>query len=176
MIAAFNQFDGINAVLYYSGDIFKMAGATGTGALMQSVTIGVVNLVMTVVAMFLIDRLGRKPLLLAGSVTFIASHVLAAWAFKIHLTGWPVLVAMMGVVGSHAYSQGAVVWVVINEVLPNAVRACGSAASSRVSQAHEPHAGQPRQARPPRPAGILRRRSGSMFDVAGLGEAGVCSG
>ena len=129
IIAAFNQLDGINAVLYYSGDIFKMAGASNTNALMQSVMVGFVNLVMTLVAMTLIDRLGRKPLLLIGSVTFIASHLLAAWAFATHATGWPLLVAMMGVVGSHAYSQGAVVWVIINEVLPNSVRAGGSAAA-----------------------------------------------
>lgn len=129
MIAAFNQLDGINAVLYYSGDIFKMAGASNTNALMQSVLVGLVNLVMTVVAMTLIDKLGRKPLLLIGSITFIASHLLAAWAFWTHATGWPLLVAMMGVVGSHAYSQGAVVWVIINEILPTSIRAAGSAAA-----------------------------------------------
>jgi MFS family permease len=129
MIAAFNQLDGINAVLYYSGDIFKMAGASNTNALMQSVLVGLVNLVMTVVAMSLIDKLGRKPLLLIGSVTFIASHLLAAWAFWTHATGWPLLVAMMGVVGSHAYSQGAVVWVIINEILPTSIRASGASAA-----------------------------------------------
>ena len=128
MIAAFNQLDGINAVLYYSADIFRMAGATQTGALMQSVIVGMTNLVMTVVAMALIDRVGRKALLLVGSVTFVMSHVLAAWVFKTHAQGWIVIAAMMGVVGSHAYSQGAVVWVMINELLPNAVRASGSAA------------------------------------------------
>lgn len=129
MVAAFNQLDGINAVLYYSGDIFRMAGASNTNAMMQSVEIGFVNLVMTLLAMALIDRLGRKPLLMIGSVTFVASHVLAAWAFYTHAQGWPVLVAMMGVVGSHSFSQGAVVWVYINEILPNAVRAGGSAAA-----------------------------------------------
>jgi MFS transporter, SP family, xylose:H+ symportor len=127
MVAAFSQLDGINAVLYYSGDIFRMAGASNTNALMQSVLVGTVNLVMTLVAMSVIDKLGRKPLLLLGSVTFIFSHVLAAWAFYTHAQGWPVLVAMMGVVGSHAYSQGAVVWVYINEILPNSIRAGGSA-------------------------------------------------
>jgi sugar porter (SP) family MFS transporter len=129
MIAAFNQLDGINAVLYYSADIFKMAGASNTNALMQSVLVGLVNLVMTVLAMTLIDKLGRKPLLLIGSITFIASHLLAAWAFWTHATGWPLLVAMMGVVGSHAYSQGAVVWVIINEILPTSIRASGASAA-----------------------------------------------
>ncbi len=127
MIAAFNQLDGINAVLYYSADIFRMAGADKAGALMQSVIIGCTNLVMTIIAMALIDRVGRKALLLVGSVTFVMSHLLATWVFATHAQGWIVIAAMMGIVGTHAYSQGAVVWVIINELLPNAVRASGSA-------------------------------------------------
>jgi len=127
MIAAFNQLDGINAVLYYTADIFRMAGADKASALMQSVIIGLTNLLMTFVGMALIDRVGRKALLLVGSVTFVLSHALAAWVFARHTQGWIVIAALMGVVGSHAYSQGAVVWVIINELLPNAVRASGSA-------------------------------------------------
>jgi SP family xylose:H+ symportor-like MFS transporter len=127
MIAAFNQLDGINAVIYYTADIFRMAGADQAGALAQSVIVGLTNLTMTIVAMFLIDRVGRKALLLVGSVTFVLSHALAAWCFATQAQGWIVIAAMMGVVGSHAYSQGAVVWVIINELLPNAVRASGSA-------------------------------------------------
>ena len=127
VVAAFNQLDGINAVIYYTADIFRMAGADKGGALKESVIVGLTNLVMTVVGMALIDRVGRKPLLLVGSVTFVFSHLLAAWVFATHAQGWIVIAALMGVVGSHAYSQGAVVWVVINELLPNAVRASGSA-------------------------------------------------
>jgi len=127
MVATFNQLDGINAVIYYTTDIFRMAGADRAGALMESVIVGLANLVMTLVGMVLIDRVGRKPLLLVGSVTLVLSHVLAAWVFATHTHGWLVIAAMMGVVGSHAFSQGAVVWVIINELLPNAVRASGSA-------------------------------------------------
>lgn len=127
MIAAFNQLDGINAVLYYTADIFRMAGASKASALSQGVIIGLTNLVMTIVAMALIDRVGRKTLLLVGSVTFVFSHALAAWVFSTHAQGWIVIAALMGIVGSHAYSQGAVVWVYINEILPNAIRASGSA-------------------------------------------------
>ena len=127
MIGAFNQLDGINAVIYYTTDIFRMAGADKTSALMQSVIVGLTNLVLTLVAMAVIDRVGRKALLLVGSVTFVISHGLAAWVFAAHAQGWIVILAMMGVVGSHAFSQGAVVWVIINELLPNAVRAAGSA-------------------------------------------------
>jgi SP family xylose:H+ symportor-like MFS transporter len=126
-IGIFNQLDGINAVLYYAPQIFRMAGADQADALVQSVIIGFTNLVMTLVAMALIDRVGRKALLLAGSVTFVMSHGLAAWVFYSHAQGWVVIVALMGIVGSHAYSQGAVVWVIINELLPNAVRASGVA-------------------------------------------------
>ncbi len=127
MIAAFNQLDGINAIIYYTADIFRMAGADKASALMQSVIVGLTNLVMTIVAMLLIDRCGRKILLLVGSVTFVMSHALAAWVFYTHAQGWVVIAALMGIVGSHAYSQGAVVWVIINELLPNAIRAVGSA-------------------------------------------------
>jgi len=129
MIAVFNQLDGINAVIYYTADIFRMAGASKTSALLQSVIVGATNLVMTVVAMAVIDRVGRKALLLMGSVTFVFSHLLAAWVFHAHVQGWIVIAAMMGVVGSHAYSQGAVVWVYINEILPNSIRASGGAAA-----------------------------------------------
>ena len=75
----------------------------------------------------LTNRFIRKALLLIGSVTFVMSHTLAAWVFATHAQGWIVILAMMGVVGSHAFSQGAVVWVIINELLPNVVRAAGSA-------------------------------------------------
>ena len=127
MIAAFNQLDGINAVAYYGPHIFEMTGASKTSALMQTVIVGSINLILTLVAMVLIDRVGRKALLLVGSVTFVLSHSLAAWVFATHAQGWVVMLAMAGIVGSHAYSQGAVVWVCINEILPNAVRASGSA-------------------------------------------------
>jgi sugar porter (SP) family MFS transporter len=129
MIAVFNQLDGINAVIYYTADIFRMAGADKAGALMESIIVGVTNLVITLVGMALIDRVGRKALLLVGSVTFVLSHGLAAWVFATHAQGWFVIIALMGVVGSHAYSQGVVVWVIINELLPNAIRASGSAAA-----------------------------------------------
>jgi len=130
MVAAFNQLDGINAIIYYTADIFKMAGADSTSALMQSMVVGLTNMVMTIVGMLLIDRVGRKLLLLVGSITFAASHLLAAWCFYVGAKGWVVLMAMMGIVGSHAFSQGVVVWVIINELLPNAIRASGSAVIS----------------------------------------------
>jgi MFS family permease len=127
MIAAFNQLDGINAVIYYTAKIFHDAGASESDALRLSVVVGLTNLIMTILAMGLIDRVGRKSLLLVGSVTFVISHLLAAWVIAPDAQRWMVMVALMGIVGSHAYSQGAVVWVIINELLPNAIRAAGSA-------------------------------------------------
>jgi MFS family permease len=127
MIGAFNQLDGINAVIYYTNEIFRQAGATDSDAFKLTVIVGLTNLVMTVVAMGLIDRVGRKSLLLLGSVTFVMAHLLAAWVIAPGAPRGLVLAAAMGIVGSHAYSQGAVVWVIINELLPNAIRAAGSA-------------------------------------------------
>jgi len=126
MVVIFNQLDGINAILYYAADIFRMAGADKSSALQQAMIVGLTNLAMTFVGLALIDRIGRKALLLVGSVTFIFSHALAVWVFSTHAQGWVVIAAMMGIVGSHAYSQGAVVWVIINELLPNAIRASGA--------------------------------------------------
>ncbi len=128
-LAAFNQLDGINAILYYVTDIFRMAGFAETDAFKQSAVIGAVNLVFTLVGMALIDRIGRRPLLLIGSVTFILSHALAAWVFLTGAGGAWAVVAAAGIVASHAYSQGAVIWVCINELLPNAIRATGSSAA-----------------------------------------------
>lgn len=128
-LAAFNQLDGINAILYYITDIFRMAGFGATDAFRQSALVGIVNLVFTIVGMVLIDRIGRRHLLLIGSVTFVFSHLLAAWVFLSGTGGWPSVVAAAGIVASHAYSQGAVIWVCINEVLPNTIRATGSSAA-----------------------------------------------
>ncbi len=128
-LAAFNQFDGINAILYYVTDIFRMAGFAETDAFKQSAVVGAVNLVFTIVGMVLIDRVGRRLLLLAGSITFVLSHALAAWVFLTGSGGGLAVVSAAGIVASHAYSQGAVIWVCINELLPNAIRAAGSSAA-----------------------------------------------
>jgi sugar porter (SP) family MFS transporter len=127
MIAAFGQLDGINAIAYYTPRIFAMAGYSEADSLGRTVIIGLTNLSMTLVGLVLIDRVGRKALLLVGCVTFVISHALAAWIFYTNTQGWPVLVALMGIQSSHAFSVGAVIWACINELFPNAVRASGSA-------------------------------------------------
>ena len=128
-LAIFNQLDGINAILYYVTDIFKMAGFAAEDSFKQSIVIGLANLVFTIVGMVLIDRIGRKLLLLVGSISFVASHALAAWVFLTGDSSWLAVLAAAGVVSSHAFSQGAVIWVCINELLPNSIRAAGSSAA-----------------------------------------------
>lgn len=132
-IAAFNQLSGINALIYYAPKIFKMAGAAGGNALVQSVIIGLVNLVFTVAAMRVIDHFGRKKLMLVGSIGYIFSLGLASYAFFTYgedftqLGGLTLLGALVLFIASHAFGQGTVVWVFISEIFPNRVRARGQA-------------------------------------------------
>jgi sugar porter (SP) family MFS transporter len=130
MVASFNQLAGINALIYYTADIFKMAGAGRTGALLQSVIIGFTNLVFTVAAMTVIDRFGRKRLLLIGAVGLSACLGLTAYAFQQRIGGALVLASLIGYIAFFAFSQGSVIWVYISEIFPNRVRARGQALGS----------------------------------------------
>ncbi len=130
MVATFNQLSGINALIYYTADIFAMAGAGRTSALWQSVTIGVTNLVFTLLAMSVIDRFGRKRLLLVGSLGLAACLFVAAYAFENDIGGVVVLGSLIGYIAFFAFSQGAVIWVYLAEIFPNRVRARGQALGS----------------------------------------------
>ncbi len=129
-IGAFNQLSGINAILYYANDIFAAAGLNRMNAFSQSIFIGLSNLVATFIAMALIDKLGRKTLLLIGSVGTCASLLGTALLFASgknpHLVVW-MLVAF---IGFFALSQGAVIWVYIAEVFPTRVRSKGQSLGS----------------------------------------------
>ena len=124
-IATFNQFSGINAVLYYTGYIFTMGGADKTSALLQSVIIGLTLLVFTLAALSAIDHFGRRKLMLVGSVGYIISLTAAAYSFYTGTGGWLLLASLLVFVASHAFGQGAVIWVFIGEIFPNRVRARG---------------------------------------------------
>ena len=125
-IAFFNQLSGINAVLYFAPRIFELTGMGANAALLQSVGIGVTNLIFTFVGLWLIDRLGRRTLLYIGSVGYITSLGLTAWAFFTqHLAIVPV--CLFAFIASHAVGQGAVIWVFISEIFPNRHRAEGQA-------------------------------------------------
>jgi MFS family permease len=129
-LAMFNQLSGINAILYYLGDIFTAAGFSSLSADLQSVAIGATNLIATIVGMSFIDRLGRKALLLIGAVgTAIALAAVAV----IMGTGTHrelLLPLLIGFIASFALSQGAVIWVYLSEVFPTAVRARGQGLGS----------------------------------------------
>lgn len=129
-IAAFNQLSGINAVLYYSGSIFRMAGADKASALLQSVIIGATLLVFTVGALVTIDRFGRRFLMIVGSLGYIVSLAAVAYAFAVSASGVLLLVSLLIFVAAHAFGQGAVIWVFIGEIFPNRVRARGQALGS----------------------------------------------
>ena len=130
MVATFNQLSGINALIYYTADIFAMAGADRTSALWQSVTIGVTNLVFTLLAMTVIDRVGRKRLLLVGSLGLAACLFIASYAFQNKIGGALLLGSLIGYIAFFAFSQGAVIWVYLAEIFPNRVRARGQALGS----------------------------------------------
>jgi SP family xylose:H+ symportor-like MFS transporter len=135
-IAVFNQLSGINAVLYYAPYIFKMAGAGSQTALLQSVAIGGTFVVFTMLALSVIDRFGRKTLMIAGSVGYIISLAVTAWAFYTYGTdfnragGTVVLASILVFMAAHSFGQGTVIWVFISEVFPNSVRARGQALGS----------------------------------------------
>ncbi len=129
-IAAFNQLSGINALIYYTPHIFKMAGSGAETALFQSVIIGFTNLVFTMAALAVIDHFGRRRLMLAGSIGYILSLSAAAYAFYTHTGGRLLLVSLLVFIASHAFGQGAVIWVFISEIFPNRVRARGQALGS----------------------------------------------
>ena len=129
-IAFFNQLSGINAFLYYSPRIFQEAGLGESTALLSSIGIGAVNLVFTLIGVFLIDRLGRKVLMYIGSVGYIISLSLVALAFFLHWQGIAVPIFLFLFVASHAIGQGAVIWVFISEIFPNHLRASGQSFGS----------------------------------------------
>lgn len=128
-IAMFNQLSGINAVLYFAPRIFEMTGLAEQSAVLQSVGIGVTNLVFTFVGLALIDRLGRKTLLYIGSVGYIVSLSLCSWAFATETTAI-VPACLFAFIAAHAVGQGAVIWVFISEVFPNRHRAAGASLGS----------------------------------------------
>lgn len=128
-IAFFNQLSGINAVLYFAPRIFEMTGLAAKAAFLQSVGIGVTNLIFTFVGLWLIDRLGRRTLLVIGSLGYITSLGLCSWAFySEHYAIVPTCI--FAFIAAHAVGQGAVIWVFIAEIFPNQHRAAGQSLGS----------------------------------------------
>jgi sugar porter (SP) family MFS transporter len=129
LVAFFNQLSGINAILYFAPRIFAMTGLAPQAALLQSVGIGITNLIFTFVGLGLIDRLGRRTLLLVGSVGYIVSLGACSWAFFTHHESI-VPVCIFAFIAAHAIGQGTVIWVLISEIFPNRYRAAGQSLGS----------------------------------------------
>jgi sugar porter (SP) family MFS transporter len=130
-ISFFNQFSGINALLYYARRIFSEAGLGDDAVLLSTVGIGIANFIFTILGVILIDRLGRKQLMYIGSVGYIITLISTSLAFYY---GWSNIIpaSLFLFIGAHAIGQGAVIWVFISEIFPNHLRSKGQAFGTSV--------------------------------------------
>jgi SP family xylose:H+ symportor-like MFS transporter len=122
MLSLFQQFVGINAVLYYAPLMFKNMGASTNTALLQTITVGVANIVFTLVALVTVDRWGRKPLLILGALVMGVSMLTLGFLFSSGNVGTAALVAVVAYIAGFALSWGPVVWVLLSEIFPNAIK------------------------------------------------------
>jgi MFS family permease len=132
MIAFFNQLSGINFILYYAPEILETAGLATKESLANSIAIGGTNLIFTFVGLYLIDRAGRKKLLIIGSLGYIISLAMVAWCFYTRAEPGMLLSFLLLFIASHAIGQGAVIWVFLAEIFPNKVRALGQSFGASV--------------------------------------------
>jgi len=129
-IAIFNQFSGINALLYYLNNIFAQAGFDKVSGDLQSVAVGATNLLFTMIAMSIIDKVGRKTLLLVGSIGTAVCLAGVSFIFFTNSLQFLLVYLLVGYIAFFGFSQGAVIWVYISEVFPNSVRSKGQALGS----------------------------------------------
>ncbi|HER09678.1 MAG TPA: D-xylose transporter XylE [Bacteroides sp.] len=122
LLSVFQQFVGINVVLYYAGDIFRSMGAGNDTSLLQTIIVGIVNLSFTVVAIFTVDRFGRKPLMVIGALTMAVSMIALGLSFYLESVGLLSLIFMLTYVAAFAMSWGPVTWVLLSEIFPNSIR------------------------------------------------------
>lgn len=135
-IAMFNQLSGINAILYYAPEVMKQAGADNNAALLMSVAVGLMNLVATMAALTVIDRIGRRSLMIVGSIGYLASMgflTAVMFMFQGHFDSTSstlVLIGLLVFIAAHAFGQGSVIWVFISEIFPTRVRGLGQSLGS----------------------------------------------
>ncbi|WP_434135786.1 D-xylose transporter XylE [Pseudomonas luteola] len=122
LLSIFQQFVGINVVLYYAPEIFKNMGSQADVSLIQTIIVGAVNLIFTVVAIVLVDRIGRKPLMIIGALGMAVSMLGLGTAFYLQSLGITALLMMLVYVAAFAVSWGPVVWVLLSEIFPNSIR------------------------------------------------------
>ncbi|WP_293297327.1 sugar porter family MFS transporter [Allomuricauda sp.] len=132
LIAFFNQLSGINAFLYYAPRILTEAGLGEESALLNSIGVGVTNMIFTLLGIYLIDRLGRKQLMYMGSIGYIVSLTLVSMAFFLDWSGIVMPIFLFLFIASHAVGQGTVIWVFISEIFPNHLRSSGQSFGSSV--------------------------------------------
>lgn len=132
LIAFFNQLSGINFILYYAPEILSRIGLGEKDSLLNSIAIGGTNLIFTFVGLYLIDRIGRKKLLLLGSLGYILSLVMVAGCFASHASPVLLMSFLLLFIAAHAIGQGAVIWVFISEIFPNRIRASGQSFGASV--------------------------------------------
>jgi len=125
LVAAFNQFSGINAFLYYAPRIFEEGGLGEGAALLNSVGIGLTNVIFTLIGINLIDKLGRRILMYIGSIGYIISLTLISLSFVLNWEGIFLPIFLFVFIASHAIGQGAIIWVYISEIYPNHLRSYG---------------------------------------------------
>ena len=131
LFAVFNQLSGINAIIYYSPRIFEMTGLGTSSSLLSTAGLGVINFTFTLLAMNFIDKIGRRTLMLIGSVGLICTLAMVSYSFySTSINGWAVPVFLFIYIAFFAFSQGAVIWVFISEIFPNQVRAKGQTLGS----------------------------------------------
>ena len=122
MLSVFQQFVGINAVLYYASNIFRNMGASTDSSLLQTIIVGIVNGVFTVVAILTVDKFGRKPLMIIGSIGMALSMLALGFAFYSGNVGMVALIFMLTYTAAFAMSWGPVCWVLLSEIFPNSIR------------------------------------------------------
>jgi MFS transporter, SP family, arabinose:H+ symporter len=131
LVAMFNQFSGINAILYYAPRIFELSGLTNSDSMFQSILIGVTNGIFTILGLALIDRVGRKKLLIAGSLGMsVCLGLVAKTFYNQDFSGYGLLIYLLIYIMFFAFSTGAVIWVLIAEIFPNSVRGKGQSFGS----------------------------------------------
>ena len=128
VLSVLQQFVGINVVLYYAGNIFRNMGASINTSLLQTIIVGAINMLFTVVAIFTVDRFGRKPLMITGAIIMAVSMLSLGFSFYGNHTGIVALVFMLTYIAGFSMSWGPVTWVLLSEIFPNSIRGAMSIA------------------------------------------------